>query len=169
MSGSQQTGACRNTVGGDAGGRQRHDPELARAWDAEAEFLIVKDAALLPGFVPFCRGACGKAGVDFARISGTEIVGQRGGGTMIGDAASGKDEHGVVEIEAIEAMRDVDHGAAGVTREVVEQVDDFGSAARIQATGDLIAEEQGRVANPFHSQTQPAFLTAGKNAGAVVA
>ena len=50
----------------------------------------------------------------------------------------------------------------------MQQEDDFRGAAGIQAGGDFIAEEQGRVVDPFHSQAEAPLLSARKNGDPVV-
>ena len=126
-------------VGGGVGGvreaafdGERDDFQATGRRRGEVEDFVIISAAFLPGLVPLGGGAGGEAGVDFARIGDTEVVGEGSGRAVIGDAASGEDEHAVIEFQAVEAVGDGDNGAAGVAGEVVEEVDDFRGAAGVE-------------------------------------
>ena len=82
---------------------------------------------------------------------------------MEGDPALVQDEDGIIKLQVREGMGDGENDAPVFSRKIVQEVDDFPLGARVEAGGDLVAEEDFRIRDEFHRKAETTFLAAGKD------
>lgn len=112
------------------------------AGEGQVELIVVKCTPFLPGFVPLGRGPAGKPWINFPGIGNAEIVGQRRRWPMISQPSTGEHKHTVVEFEAVETMRHIDHTASWMPGKIMQQEHDFGRTAWIEAGGHFISQKE---------------------------
>jgi hypothetical protein len=90
-------------------------------------------------------------------------------GAVEEEAAFVEDDNAVVKVEEAEAVGDGEDRAARATGgEAVHQLDDLVLGFGVEAAGDFVAKEEDGLGGHLDGEGEPAFLAAGKDAGAAV-
>ena len=127
------------------------------------EYFLIGHAVLAPRRLPAFGRLRGEPRVDLLGIVHREVMGQLRGRSVKSDPPLVQHQDGIIQLQMRKRVGDGKHDAAVLARQVVEQPDDLPLRARIQAGGDLVAEQDLRIGNQLHRQPEPAFLPAGKN------
>tara|TARA_B100000614_G_C14435311_1_gene447863 strand:+ start:298 stop:888 length:591 start_codon:yes stop_codon:yes gene_type:complete len=101
----------------------------------------------------------GEGGVDFLRVVDREVVGELAGRSVKRNATFMIYKDRVVEFEVSEGMGDQNDSAAVVAGKVVEQVNNFAFRARIKTAGHLVTEEQFRIRDELHGESESSLLS----------
>ena len=87
---------------------------------------------------------------------------------MVSDAALMKDEDRVVEFQVGERVGDREDDPAFLAGNIVEKVYDFALGARVETTGDFVAEKELGMGDQFHGETEASLLTTREDADGAV-
>jgi hypothetical protein len=132
-----------------------------RGLERDLHALVVKAAVFHPRLVPGARVAVGQPPVDFLGMLDRKIMGQQAGRAVVGQAAAVQHQDRIVQVDVRQAVGHVDHQPLVLARQGVHQVDDLLLGFRVEAAGDLVAEQQGGAADQFHRQPEAALLATG--------